>query len=173
MLDMMLWIFVGLELIGVTLFVCNYKSNIKILNRRLDNDSMFYLSEFAYDLHRLACDDMNIDPDIDITIYELANDVLGTTISNNITRQSEKIVVSPNQTIEEFIDTVLHETRHVYQSIVTPELIFDTEYVSSTEDMDKYLVQDVEVDARDYAVKAIKKYRRRLMRMVRQYHKQR
>ena len=50
--------------------------------------------------------------------------------------------------IAELIDTILHESRHAWQD---EQGVDKSNYVSSDEDFDKYMQQDTEVDAREWA----------------------
>jgi hypothetical protein len=173
MLNMLLVLFVTLEVIGAALYVCYRKSNSKLMNRELNNDSYLCLGNLARELYTLACEDLRISPDLTIVIHDLGYFTMGQTACDMYYKVVTKIVINPNQTIESFIETVLHETRHSYQAIVTPELIFDTNYISgSSGDYDAYYAQDIEVDAREYAAKTAKRYRKQITRMIRDYHKQ-
>jgi hypothetical protein len=175
-------VFVGvlsMEILAIEVFKMIKEYKRKDLNRNMNEDNMFAMADFAYELHELACEDLNIDPDISISIYDEGEASLGSTCINHERRIAYKIIVSPNQTVEQFVDTVLHETRHVYQSIVTPEAVFDRAYIRYDEEaidkdaaFDAYASQDIEVDARTYANKAMKLYRRRINRMIKRYNKQ-
>ena len=168
------------ELVVLRTFAILKQRMRKDFERNMNNDNMFAMADFAQELHELACEDLNIDPDITISIYEENDLSLGSTCIDHKNRRAYKIIVNPNQRVEQFIETVLHETRHVYQSIVTPEVIFDRDsaYVGvddTDEDFDtayqKYAEQDIEVDARLYAETAMKLYKRRINKMVKQYTK--
>jgi hypothetical protein len=175
-------VFVGvlsMELLAIEIFKMIKEYKRKHLNRNMNEDNMFAMSDFAYELHELACKDLNIDPDITISVYDEGDMSLGSTCINRERKIAYEIIVSPNQTVEQFVNTVLHETRHVYQSIVTPETIFDRTYIKYDENaedkeasFDAYASQDIEVDARTYANKAMKLYRRRINRMIKRYNKQ-
>ena len=175
MLNIMLWILVGLELVVTTLYVCNYKSTMQMMKRNVNNDSYYCLGRLAREIYELACEDLKLgDSYLSISIHDLGRVTMGRTACDMNYKLVVGIEVNPNQTIESFVNTVLHETRHYYQSIMTPELIFETDYISGVkeENFDAYYAQDIEIDARQYADKAAKKYRRRIMKMIKQYHKQ-
>ena len=175
MLNLILWIFVGLEIIGAVLYVCHHKSMSQMMKRDLSNDSCYCLGRLARELFDLACEDLKLgDSYLSISIHDLGKVTMGRTACDMYYKLVVGIEVNPNQTIESFINTVLHETRHYYQSIMTPELIFEADYISGTkeENFDAYYAQDIEVDARTYADIATKKYRRRIIKMIKQYHKQ-
>ena len=172
MLNLLLSIFVGIEVVCAILFVCKKRSLYNMMNRNLNNDSYLCLGRLARELHDLACKDLDFESGLCITIYDLGEKMCGTTSISEQFRQAVAIYVNPNQTLESFIDTVLHETRHEYQAKAMPEMIFDKEYTSGLEDFDKYYEQEEEIDAREYALKSAKKYRRIIIKLVRQYHKQ-
>ena len=173
MLDILLVLFVILEGIVAVLYVSYYKSNLKLMNRNVNNDSYYCLGRLAREIYELACEDLKIDGYLSIDIYDLGKVTMGRTVCDMNYKLVVGINVNPNQTLEGFVNTVLHETRHYYQSIMTPELIFETDYISGVkeEDFDAYYAQDIEIDARQYADIAAKKYRRRIMKMIKEYHK--
>ena len=173
MLNLILWILVGLEAIIAVLCVCHHKSMLQMLRRNVNNDSYYCLGRLAREIYELACEDLKIDGYLSIDIYDLGKVTMGRTVCDMSYKLVVGINVNPNQTLEGFVNTVLHETRHYYQSIMTPELIFETDYISGVEEenFDAYYAQDIEVDARQYADIAAKKYRRRIMKMIKEYHK--
>ena len=174
MLNILLVLFVILEWIVAALYVCYEKSNLKLMRRNLNNDSYLYLGYLAKELYTLACKDLKISPDLTIVIENLGKITMGQTACDMYYKIVTRIIINPNQTLEGFIDSVLHETRHSYQAILTPELIFDADYISGVEDnnFDAYYSQDIEVDAREYASKTARKYRREITKIIRKYHKQ-
>jgi hypothetical protein len=174
MLNMLLVLFVILEGIVAVLYVCYKKSNLKLMNRNLKNDSYLCLGSLAKELYTLACKDLKISPDLTIMIEDLGSVTMGQTACNNYYRIVTRLVINPNQTLESFIESVLHETRHSYQAIITPELIFDIDYISGVEasEFDAYYAQDIEVDARQYASETAKRYRKEITKIIRNYHKQ-
>lgn len=174
MLDILLVLFVILEGIVAVLYVSYYKSNLKLMNRNLKNDSYYCLGRLAREIYELACEDLKIDDYLSIDIYDLGKVTMGRTVCDMSYKLVVGINVNPNQTLEGFVNTVLHETRHYYQSIMTPELIFETDYISGVkeEDFDAYYAQDIEVDARQYASEAAKRYRKEITKIIRKYHKQ-
>ena len=174
MLNILLALFVILEGIVAVLYVSYKKSNLKLMNRKLNNDSYLYLGYLAKELYTLACEDLKISPDLTITIENLGTIVMGQTACDMYYKMVTRIIINPNQTLESFIDSVLHETRHSYQAIMTPELIFDADYISGTKDsnFDAYYSQDIEIDAREYASKTARKYRKEITKIIRKYHKQ-
>ena len=173
MLDILLNLFVVLEVVVVVLYVCYKRSIFNLMNRKLNNDSYYCLGRLAREIYELACEDLKIDGYLSIDIYDLGKVTMGRTVCDMNYKLVVGININPNQTLEGFVNTVLHETRHYYQSIMTPELIFETNYISGVkeEDFDAYYAQDIEIDARQYADIAAKKYRRRIMKMIKEYHK--
>ena len=173
MLDILLNLFVVLEVVVTVLYVSYRKSNLKLMNRNLNNDSYLCLGSLAKELYILACKDLKISPDLTIVINDLGNITMGQTACDMDYRIVRRLIINPNQTLEGFIETVLHETRHSYQAIMTPELIFDADYISGENgsDFDAYYSQDIEVDARRYASKTAKKYRREIAKIIKRYHK--
>lgn len=179
-LTMILMIFVCVlttELIALKL-ISNAKKRIRRkYERNVKDDSTIWLADFAYKIHELACMDMNIDVDIPISIYDLGDLSNGTCCINHERRIAYKIIANPDQSLENLIETILHETRHVYQTIATPEAVFDVQYVSFDRDSDDedaafkaYAEQPIEVDARAYAEHAMKKYKREIHKLVKYYY---
>lgn len=172
MLNMLLVLFVILEGIVAVLYVSYKRSIYNLMNRKLNNDSYLNLGYLAKELYTLACKDLKISPDLTIVIQDLGVVVMGQTACDMYYRMVTRLIINPNQTVEGFIESVLHETRHSYQAIMTPELIFDADYVSGVAgDFDAYYSQDIEVDAREYASRTAKKYRKEITKMIRKYHK--
>lgn len=173
MLDILLNLFIVLEVVVVVLYISYQRSIFNLMNRKLNNDSYLYLGRLAKELYILACKDLKISPDLTIVIEDLGNITMGQTACDMYYKIVTRIIINPNQTIEGFIDSVLHETRHSYQAIMTPELIFNDNYISGVAgDFDKYYAQDIEVDAREYSSKTARKYRRQIIKMIRRYHKE-
>jgi hypothetical protein len=174
MLNILLVLFVILEGIVAVLYVSYEKSNLKLMRRNLNNDSYLCLGYLAKELYTLACKDLKISPDLTIVIHDLGIVTMGQTACDMYYKIVTRLIINPNQTLEGFIDTVLHETRHSYQAIITPELIFDADYISGVEasNFDAYYSQDIEIDAREYASKTARKYRREIIKIIRKYHKQ-
>ena len=175
MLNLILWSLIGLETIIAVLCVCRHKRMLQMMNRNVNNDSYYCLGRLAREIYELACEDLKLgDSYLSIAIKDLGNITMGQTACDMRYKLVVGININPNQTLENFVNTVLHETRHYYQSIMTPELIFETDYISGVkeENFDAYYAQDIEIDARQYADIAAKKYRRRIVKMIKQYHKQ-
>ncbi len=147
-----------------------YKGYKRKMFRRLTNDSKLCMGKFAQQLYEIACEDMSMDYKIWIAIVDLGVGNYGSTIQDPVARRSSMIKVNPDQTMLDFIDTIFHEARHVYQALNTPVDIFDVEYINSIDDPLGYYEQPIEKDAREYAALAMKKYKRRINKLVKQYY---
>lgn len=141
--------------------------------KTMNQYSRWSLSLLVKEIYTFACNEMNIPTDDNLwfQIYELGEYTFGSTNIDRKNRTVFSIAINPNQTEDEFITTILHETRHYYQSIHHPDSLFADNYINGDANYDGYRNQGIEIAARAYANYAFKKYHKQLKQMIKHFKK--
>lgn len=146
-------------------------------NINMNNESYLDVYSFVGHMKDLAQKVLKINRDIPFTIgLDMEEQVYGSTIAAEDTKdivEVRYVEINMNQTMEQMINTIFHETRHIYQYQRYQRYMLNRyrKVIKRTKQRSymQYWLQPIEIGARLYARYAMKKYKRQIDNIVQQY----
>ncbi len=137
----------------------------------MSNENFMDIYTFVGYMSKLAMDCLNVKNVPYVISYDLEEHVWGSTTADEDGVRC--VLINVNQTMDQMINTIFHETRHVYQyqtykrymSWRFKRVIKRTKPRSFLQ----YYFQPIEIGARLYAYYAMKKYKRQINNLVQAY----
>ena len=146
-------------------------------NINMNNESYLDVYSFVGYMRDLAFKALKIEDTVPFTIgLDMKKGIYGSTVAaeDKPNEMNVRYVeININQTMEDMIETIFHETRHIYQYQTYKRYMLsrhrkDIKRAKQRTFM-QYWIQPIEIGARLYAKYAMKKYKRQIENIVQQY----
>lgn len=132
---------------------------------KMDNETKVKAIKLSKLIKHIAIKDLSI-PDVKIEVTDIGRTY------GKLDIKEKKIYLSETITdINVFIDCIFHELRHVYQMIYNKSIFADYKIATCKDNYDYYFNHPAEVDARDYAISAMEKYRSEISKIKYSYRR--
>lgn len=146
-------------------------------NINMNNESYLDVYSFVGHMKDLAFEVLKIKENVPFTIgLDMNKGVYGRTVAAEDEPNEMNIryvEININQTMNDMIDTIFHETRHIYQYQTYKRYMLSRHRKDIKRDKPRtfkqYWMQPIEIGARLYAKYAMKKYKRQIDNIVQQY----
>ena len=146
-------------------------------NINMNNESYLDVYTFVGHMRDLAFEVLKIKENVPFTIgLDMKKGVYGNTVTAEDKPNEMNIryvEININQTMNDMIDTIFHETRHIYQYQTYKRymLLRHRKDIKRTKQRTfmQYWMQPIEIGARLYAKYAMKRYKRQIDNIVQQY----
>ena len=146
-------------------------------NINMNNESYLDVYSFVGHMRDLAFKCLKIKDNVPFTIgLDMREGVYGSTIAAEDTPDEMNVryvEINIDQTMDQMINTIFHETRHIYQyqtykryMLLRHKLNIRRKHKRS---FIEYWLQPIEIGARLYAFYAMKKYKRQINNLVQAY----
>lgn len=146
-------------------------------NINMNNENYLDVYSFVEHMKELAFECLKIKGYVPFTIgLDMREGVYGSTVAAEDTPDEMNVryvEINMDQTMDQMINTIFHETRHIYQYQTYKRYMLFRHRMNIMKirkrSFIEYWLQPIEIGARLYAFYAMKKYKRQINKIVQQY----